>query len=238
MATIHDVGRCYPRHFRVGNAFLLSRLRLSSIVRCPAINRFSWRIPPVNVIDSMVRTLDLFLLTLVRDGLRTQYEWQARAGVSLGASLPAVKCLLEGRLVTEAEKGSRGRREFRIARPGRQALQNVNLDLEQTLDERPGDLESVLRLTCMAISEGKIELAKKLLLQAAEEQAKRSRRAGRQASAPPKGSSAADLYTAALAYCDAGRFDETSKSLASLISIFELDSDSRASVPKRRRPRR
>ena len=52
----------------------------------------------------MLRTLDLFLLTLVRDGIKTPYEWQARASVSLGASLPAVKRLLEGRLVTEAEK--------------------------------------------------------------------------------------------------------------------------------------
>jgi DNA-binding PadR family transcriptional regulator len=182
----------------------------------------------------MVRTLDLFLLTLVRDGIRTPYEWQARADVSLGASLPAVKRLLEGRLVSEAEKGSRGRREFHITRTGRRALSNIDFFMEQTLDERPGDLESVLRLACMAISEGKIELARKLLLQAAEEQAKRSRRAERQVSVAPKGPSAAELYIAALAHCDASRLDATSKSLTSLISAFKLDSD-RASPVRRRR---
>src|SRR5271169_6842087 len=183
----------------------------------------------------MVRTLDLFLLTLVRDGIRTPYEWQARADVSLGASLPAVKRLLEGRLVTEAEKGSRGRREFHITRTGRRALDNIDFFIEQTLDERPEDLESVLRLACMAISQGKIELARKLLLQAVEEQAKRSRRAERQASVAPKGSSAAELYTAALAHCDASRLDATSKSLASVVSVLGLDFQRTSPARKRRK---
>lgn len=178
----------------------------------------------------MLRTLDLFLLMLVNDEIRTPYEWQARAGVSLGASLPAVKRLLANGLVTEAEKGSRGRRKFRITRSGRQTLQNIDVYLEQALDELPGDLESVLRLACMAISETKIELAKKLLLQAGEEHAKRSRRAGRRAGVPPKKSSAAELYTAALAHCDASRLGATSKSLASLVSVLRLDSESTSAL--------
>ncbi len=204
-------------------------------VGCPAINRFSLRIPPATVIDSMVRTLDLFLLTLVRDGIRTPYDWQARAGVSLGASLPAVKRLLEGLLVTEAKKGLRGRREFQITRLGRGALDNIALYAKQAVDEPPGDLESVLRLACIAVSEGKIELARKILLQAAEEQAKRSQRAARHASAASKGSSAAELYTAALAHCDASRLDATSKSLVSVNSVLRLDTQRTSPVRKRRK---
>ena len=40
----------------------------------------------------------------------------------------------------------------------------------------------------------------------------------------PKGSSAAELYTSALAHCDASRLNATSKSLASVISVLGLDS--------------
>ncbi len=184
-----------------------------------------------------MRPLDLFLLTLVRDGLRTPYEWQARAGVSLGASLPAVKRLLEDGLATEAN-GSRGRREFRSTRSGRQALQHIDLNLEQALDEGPRGLESVLRLACIAISESKIEIAKKLVVQAAQEHAKRSRLAGRRASRPLKKSSAAELYTAALAHCEAIRLEATSKSLASLISVLGLGARTASPVGKRPKPHR
>lgn len=186
----------------------------------------------------MLRTLDLFILTLIKQGTPTPYGWQARAGVSLGASLPAVKRLLASDLVTEAEKGSRGRREFRITRSGWQALQDIDLNLEEAWDERPTDLESVLRLACMWMSEGKTDLAKKLLLQAAEEHGKRSRRAKRRASVPAKRSSVAELYSAALAHCDASRQEATAKSLAALISLHGLDPGKTAALHRRRKSTR
>src|SRR5450755_625779 len=160
----------------------------------------------------MLRTLDLFLLTLVRDGINTPYEWQARGGVSLGASLPAVKRLLAGGLVSEAEKGSRGRRKFRIIRSGRQTVQNIDLNFEQALDEAPRDLKSVLRLASMAFSDARTEIGKKLLQQASEDNAKRARRARKQANIPLRESSAAKLYSAALAQCDANRLEASSES--------------------------
>ena len=105
------------------------------------------------------------------------YEWQARAGASLGASLPAVRRLLAGGLLNEAENGPRGRREFTITRLGRSELQRIDRYLEDGLQRTGGDLETLLRLVCIAVAEGNPELAKKLLLQGAEQHAKRSKNA-------------------------------------------------------------
>ncbi len=110
---------------------------------------------PATVTGTMLRTLDLFLLTLIRDGITTPYDRQARAGVSLGASLPAVRRLLAGGLVREADEGPRGRREFAVTRSGRSELQRTDPYLQHALDEAHGDLESALRLVCIAVSEGK-----------------------------------------------------------------------------------
>jgi DNA-binding PadR family transcriptional regulator len=186
----------------------------------------------------MLRTLDLFLLTLVRHGINTPYDWQTRAGVSLGASLPAVRRLLSEGLVTEADKGSRGRREFAITRSGRGELQRTDAYLQRALDEADGDLESTLRLACIAVSEGKPEQARKMLLQAADEHAKRSRRARKRATLQPNNVSVAGLYSAALAHCDAIRQDATSKSLISLASVLKLDSDPVSRVRTRQKSTR
>src|SRR5271163_2749534 len=65
-------------------------------------------------------------------------------------------------MVSEAAKGSRGRREFRITRSGLNELQKTDLYLTDALEEQRGDLESVLRLACIAISEAKAEQARPL----------------------------------------------------------------------------
>jgi DNA-binding PadR family transcriptional regulator len=186
----------------------------------------------------MLRTLDLFLLTLVRDGIRTPYDWQAQAGVSLGASLPAIKRLVDGGMVVESAKGSRGRREFSITRSGRSELQKTDVYLAEASEDGPSDLESVLRLACIAISEGKPGPAKKLLLQSADEHAKRARRAKRRASVQLDDSSLAKLYSAAMAFCDESRQNATSESLASLISVLGLDPGRASRLPNRRKSTR
>jgi hypothetical protein len=138
-------------------------------------------------------------------------------------------------MVSEADKGSRGRREFRITRTGRNELLKTDLYLEEALEEETGDLESVLRLACIAISEAKAKPARKLLLLAGEEHAKRSRRAKRRSTLPVKESSLAELYSAAMAHCDAIRRGATSKALESLVSILELDADRTPSARTRRK---
>lgn len=183
----------------------------------------------------MLRILDLFILVLVRDGLRTPYAWQARAGVSLGASLPAVGRLLSGGFLSEAEQGPRGRREFTLTHSGRSELRRVALYIERTLDEEDDDLETVLRLSSIAISDGRPELVRKLLLQAAEQHARRSRRARKLAVVPAKGSGVAELYIAALSHCERNRQDATARSLASLDLLIGLGADHTARGRRRRK---
>jgi DNA-binding PadR family transcriptional regulator len=182
-----------------------------------------------------LRPLDLFILMLVRDGLHTPYAWQARASVSLGASLPAVERLLSGDFVSEAKRGARGRREFTLTHSGRNELKKLDLYLERALDEEDDDLETVLRLVCMAISEGKLASARKLSLQAADQHARRSRRARKQAVTPAKGSGVAELYLAALSLCETNRQDATAKGLTSMSSLFDLGSDRIAAGRSRRK---
>jgi hypothetical protein len=74
-----------------------------------------------------------------------------------------------------------------------------------------------------------------MLLQAADEHAKRVRRARKRVTLQPNDDSVAGLYSAALAHCDAIRQDATSKSLASLISVLRLDADRVSQVRTRRK---
>ena len=184
----------------------------------------------------MPTILDIFLLMLIRDGVSIPYDWQTRARISTGASLPAIRRLLLRGFVEEAEKSPRRRREFTITAAGRRELQGVDRYLEIGLDETIGDLESVLRLVCMAIVQGKREIARKLLVQAAEEHSKRSRRAKRSALVTSKDPSLADLYASALAHCEGNRQEATAKSIESLVSLLGLGPD--PTSPSRRRSKR
>lgn len=150
-----------------------------------------------------IRPLDMFLLGLVRGGLITPYDWQARARVSLGASLPAVRRLLDRDLLRKAVKGPRGRHEFSLTSLGRAELDNLKFYVEDALDHKIGELESVLRLACLATVIGKNEVAKELLSGAAKEHRTRARLA-RSPAAIPKSveSRLGSLYSTALTRCE------------------------------------
>jgi hypothetical protein len=51
--------------------------------------------------------LELFVLTLIEDGVSTPYEPQQAARLSLGATIPALRRLLEGGLVLLGKAGTR-----------------------------------------------------------------------------------------------------------------------------------
>ncbi len=166
----------------------------------------------------MITTLDLFVLMLIRDGVSTPYDMQVRANISTGATLPSIRRLLSNGLIKEAKKGPRGRREFSLTPSGRREVQSVARSLDT---EAPGDLESVLRLACMAVVDGKPASARELLLQAAAQYAQRSRRAKKSTLAlQSERPTLAGLYAAALAHCDEKRHDATRKSLESLIIVW------------------
>ena len=152
-----------------------------------------------------IRALDMFLLGLVKEGLITPYDWQARARISLGASLPATKRLLKSGLLKELAKGPRGRHEFGLTPEGRDAMLPGNLDryLGDALDDPPGDLESAVRLACLATVINDVKGAKQFLLEAADAHQRRARDAKkRAANKVPFRSKLGGLYSAVLAQCE------------------------------------
>src|ERR1022692_2910308 len=73
--------------------------------------------------DKRRRTdLDLFVLALIDGGVSTPYELQKAAGLSQGATIPALQRLLEARLVRQGKPGARGRTDYKVSAAGNRAL--------------------------------------------------------------------------------------------------------------------
>ncbi len=96
--------------------------------------------------------LDLFVLALIRSGISTPYALQQEAGLSPGATIPAIQRMLEAGFVRQGKPGPRGRTDARITAAGKRHLRNSWPSL---MDSGPsGDLDSDLRVALLAISEG------------------------------------------------------------------------------------
>ena len=128
-----------------------------------------------------IRPLDMFLLGLVKGGLITSYDWQSKAKTSLGASLPAIRRLLRAGLLRKAGEGPRGRHEFALTLKGRDELDNLYRYVDDSIDQSFGDLESVLRLACLATIIDDAGTAKSLLLEARDTHRGRARLAEKRA---------------------------------------------------------
>ena len=94
----------------------------------------------------MEGSLELFLLALIDSGLSTPYEFHSQAGISVGASLPALKKLLQQRLVSRAKAGDRRRMQYSLTAGGRAALNKSEL----RSNEDVGDISSSLRLAILS----------------------------------------------------------------------------------------
>jgi hypothetical protein len=184
----------------------------------------------------MMASLDLLILSLIDAGIDTPYRWQTQAGLSLGATLPAARRLLAGRLVSERKPGPRGRREFRITRTGRSELKNIDQHLDAALLEQVGDLESILRLFAIALHAGRQDVAAHLLQEAGSEYDRRAARAQKRASDLSERDGLAALYLATMSHCDADRLLAQAASLRSLLSQFRASK--RATLPKQPKARR
>ena len=74
-------------------------------------------------VDKRRRTdLDLFILALIDAGLSTLYDFQRQAGLSQGATVPALQRLLQARFVLQGKPGARGRTGYRVSAAGKKAL--------------------------------------------------------------------------------------------------------------------
>jgi len=95
----------------------------------------------------MSTSLELFVLAMVRQGLATPYELKTRAGLSLGSTVPALSRLEESGLVKASEEGARRSRRFSITVKGTKALAQ---GWEDQLATEHTDLDSILRVACLA----------------------------------------------------------------------------------------
>lgn len=100
--------------------------------------------------DKRRRTdLDLFVLALIASGVSTPYELQKAAGISQGASIPALQRLLEARLVRQGKPGARRRAEYKVTVVGRKFLKTGWLPLVEAGPS--GDIDSDLRVALLAL---------------------------------------------------------------------------------------
>ena len=98
------------------------------------------------------RDLDLFVLALIDDGVSTPYQLQQSAGLSPGATIPALRRLLLADLVLKSKPGIRGRTEHRITAAGRRCLKSGWREL---IEGGPtGDLDADLRAALLALFVG------------------------------------------------------------------------------------
>ena len=100
--------------------------------------------------DQRRRTdLDLFVLALIDGGVSTPYQLQKEAGLSQGATIPALKRLLEARFVRQGKPGARGRTDYKVSAAGTRLLKDGWLPLVEAGPS--GDLDSDLRVALLAI---------------------------------------------------------------------------------------
>jgi DNA-binding PadR family transcriptional regulator len=103
--------------------------------------------------DKRRRTdLDLFVLALIDSGVSTPYELQKAAGLSQGATIPALHRLLDARLVRQGKPGARGRTDHQVTAAGKKLLKGGWLAL---IEEGPsGEVDSDLRVALLALLGG------------------------------------------------------------------------------------
>jgi DNA-binding PadR family transcriptional regulator len=118
--------------------------------------------------DKRRRTdLDLFVLALIDGGVSTPYELQKSAGLSQGATIPALQRLLEARFVRQGKPGARGRTDYKVSAIGKRLLRDGWLPLIAAGPS--GDLDSDLRVALLAMwGGGDRRLAADFLRQSAD----------------------------------------------------------------------
>lgn len=110
--------------------------------------------------------LDLFVLALIETGVSTPYEFQSKAGLSPGATIPALQRLREAGYVRQGKPAARRRLDYKITATGRKLLKG---GWKSLLESGPtGDLDADLRIALLVLwGKGKGRTAADFLLQSA-----------------------------------------------------------------------
>ena len=93
--------------------------------------------------------LDLFVLALINSGVSTPYELMKAAGLSPGATIPALRRLEKDGFVLAGRVGSRGRSARKVTAAGRRHMDKA---WREFVDQGPsGDLDADLRVALLAL---------------------------------------------------------------------------------------
>ena len=96
--------------------------------------------------------LDLFVLALLDSGISTPYDLKQLAGLSPGATIPAMRRLISQKLVIAGNAGARGRLAYKAKAEGRQYLRTAWRKLVEAGPS--GDLDADLRVALLAFLVG------------------------------------------------------------------------------------
>jgi hypothetical protein len=111
--------------------------------------------------------LDLFVLALIDSGISTPYTFQKEAGLSQGATIPALQRLFEAGFIRRGKPGPRDKTDCRITIAGKKHLTNGWHSLLE--GEPSGDLDADLRVALLVLwVGGGRQLAVKFLRRSAE----------------------------------------------------------------------
>lgn len=163
------------------------------------------------------------------------YDLQRRAGISLGASIPALRRLLTDGLVSRTEETSERNRPRHEYRPTLEGLEAAQTGWKPYLEkgELPNDLDSVLRVADMAAHYGaEKRKIRAFLKRAAEERHTLAQQAG--LAAPKPSSHRVDLlsYSAMRLRCDADRLQAEATALHAIAALFVDSKKFNASVQR------
>jgi DNA-binding MarR family transcriptional regulator len=124
--------------------------------------------------QELTSSLDLFLLALINAGTATAYAFREQAGLSVGATLPALRRLEKYGFIVRCEKLERNKQTLQLTTAGKRELKGAtNRFLTKYQERPPADIESVLRICALAFASNRTRAARKLLLVAAKEQTER-----------------------------------------------------------------
>lgn len=165
--------------------------------------------------------LDVFLLSMLDRGAQSPYDLQRTAGVSLGASVPSLRRLTAGKLVTRTEgtaATNRPRHAYKLTAAGKQAARSGWKPFLDS-DDPPSDLDSLLRVVDLAAhyraDKPKI---RSFLKRAAERKSQLAQHADLSSTATRSGDRG--LYMSMRAHCDAARLHAEADTLVKLARIF------------------
>jgi DNA-binding PadR family transcriptional regulator len=96
--------------------------------------------------------LELFLLALIGKHINTPYLMNVVAGLSLGATMPALGRLERAGYLRRGRPGARGRTEFEVTKSGERYLKSQWRPLMET--PVPTDVDAVLRIVSLGILAG------------------------------------------------------------------------------------